>query len=68
MNRDPKYERTPIYSLDEIPDFADEDEERDWWAEHEFSDELWDSLPDATEELDRIAPLADSPERRRATG
>jgi len=29
-----------IHSLSEIPQFASEDEEREWWAEHEFSDEL----------------------------
>ena len=33
-----------INSLDEIPTFASEDEERAWWDTHEFSDELWDSL------------------------
>ena len=40
-----KYDLIPIYSLDEIPAFSSEDEERDWWDTHEFSDELWDSLP-----------------------
>ena len=54
-----KYELTVINSLDEIPHFKNEDEERDWWATHEFSDELWDSLPDASEELDEILPLPD---------
>jgi hypothetical protein len=65
MKPEPKYERTPIYSLDEIPDFANEDEERDFWAEHEFSDELWDSLPDMTAELDEIAPLPQEAEGRK---
>ncbi|MGD9894072.1 MAG: hypothetical protein AB7N70_18535 [Dehalococcoidia bacterium] len=32
--------RTIIRSLDEIPTFADEDEERAFWATHEVSDEL----------------------------
>jgi len=55
-----------IHSLDEIPThFASEDDERDFWAEHELSDELWDSLPDANEELDRIAPLPDGARRRK---
>jgi hypothetical protein len=68
MTHDNKYERIPIFSLDEIPDFATEDEERDWWAEHEFSEELLESLPDLTHELDEIAPLPESPKRRRAAG
>jgi hypothetical protein len=68
MSQHPK--RTlSIYSLDEIPDFQSEDEERDWWVEHEFRDELRDSLLDATEELNRIAPLPQGPRRRkRASG
>ena len=59
-----------IHSLDEIPShFESEDDERDFWAEHDLSEELWNSLPDDNEELDRIAPLSDSPEkRRRAAG
>jgi hypothetical protein len=40
-----------IHSLDEIPDsFASEDEEREWWATHEFSDEMYERLPDYTQE------------------
>lgn len=66
MSEESEYERKPIYSLDKIPEFQSEDEEREFWAEHEFSDELWDSLPDAAEELNRIAPLPDTPRRSRA--
>jgi hypothetical protein len=55
-----------IHSLDEIPShFDSEDDERDFWAEHELSEELWDSLTDATEELDRIAPLPDGKKKSR---
>lgn len=37
--------RTIVSSLDEIPThFSSEDEEREWWATHEFSDELYDEL------------------------
>lgn len=32
--------RTIIHSSDDIPTFADEDEERAFWATHEVSDEL----------------------------
>src|SRR5687768_7691731 len=61
MNKDdrlPEYELTVIRSLDEIPaTFLSEDDERDYWATHEFSDELWDSLPHDTTEFDRLVPL-----------
>ena len=58
-----------IYSVDEIPShFDSEDEERDFWAEHELSDELWDSLPDATRELDRIAALPDATSSKHSAG
>jgi hypothetical protein len=35
-----------IESLDEIPQFGSEAEEAEYWDTHEFSDELWDSLPE----------------------
>jgi len=36
-----------IRSLDEIPStFASEDDERDWWDIHEFSEELYEKLRD----------------------
>jgi hypothetical protein len=66
MKKKTKYERVVIHSLEEIPaHFASEDEEREWWAEHEFSDELWDCLDDMTAELDEIAPLPDGPRSSR---
>ena len=34
-----------IHSLDEIPRFANEDEEHAFWATHEFSEALWDAAP-----------------------
>jgi hypothetical protein len=43
----PKYELLVISSLDEIPArFVSEDEEREFWATHEFSKALLDSLPE----------------------
>lgn len=46
---------TTIYSLDEMPSqFDSEDDEREWWATHELSDELWESLEDVTGELDEM--------------
>jgi len=47
-----------IHSLNEIPVFADEQEEADWWDTHDFSDELWEEL--------RQRPLA--PETRAILG
>lgn len=40
-----------INSLDEIPDFANECEEAIFWQTHSFSEELWESLPEADFEL-----------------
>jgi len=33
-----------LRSLEEIPPFASEDEEREWWATHDLSEELYDEL------------------------
>ncbi len=51
-----KKKRLLVTRLEEIPDsFASEDDERDWWATHELSDEVVDQLqkgvPEANEEL-----------------
>lgn len=40
-----------IHSLDEIPHFADEEEERAFWDSHEMSPELWRSLPPAPDDM-----------------
>ena len=68
MKKKTKYERIVIHSEDEIPDhFESEDAEREWWAAHELSDELWDVLEDKTgelaAELDAIIPLPEGPRR-----
>jgi hypothetical protein len=37
--------RRTIHSVDEIPaSFASEDQEREWWATHDLSEELYDKL------------------------
>ena len=59
-----------IHSLDEIPErFESEDAERDWWAEHDYSKELYEALPDLTSELDEAATIPKSRQRpkRRAS-
>jgi len=40
-------ERKIIYSLEDIPEFASEEEERAWWATHDLAEE---SGTDVTEE------------------
>ena len=45
-----------IHSLDEVPAFASEDEERKWWAAHQLSDELYAQLEDVSSELDEVLP------------
>ena len=44
-----KQERTLVRSLSEIPHFAFEDDEREWWATHDLADELWE--PPTAEDL-----------------
>jgi hypothetical protein len=46
--------RELVHSLEEIPMFASEDEERDWWAAHELSEELLWSMEDTSERLRRL--------------
>lgn len=41
---------TTVRSMDEIPAFASEDAEREWWATHDLSEELYDKLKDASDE------------------
>jgi hypothetical protein len=49
--------RTVIHSLDEIPTFADEDEERAFWATHEVSGELANAAePIPDDELPPVRP------------
>jgi len=38
---------TVVHSLDEIPTFESENEERDWWASHDLSDDLYEHLEKA---------------------
>src|SRR5687768_10642287 len=45
--------RTLIDSLDEIPDhFESEDDEREYWATHSYSERLLNSLPDEPSDFD----------------
>lgn len=38
--------RKIVYSLDEIPEFASEDEEREWWATHDLAPKLGKDVTD----------------------
>lgn len=59
---------TTIRSLDEIPSFASEDEEREWWATHDLSEELYDKLELSPEESKKLLDSLDTKAKRRATG
>ena len=39
---------TQIHSLEEIPLFGSENEEREFWGSHGLDDKLWDKLYDPT--------------------
>ena len=48
IERDPDgREFTIIHSLSDIPTFANEEDEADWWDTHDFSDEVWEQLRQA---------------------
>ena len=57
-----KKERKIIHSISEVPRFESEDEERAWWADHDFSEEFYSELDDTTEQLNELLPL---PKRRK---
>lgn len=40
MNETKVPEREFVYSLENIPEFASEEEERAWWATHDLAEEL----------------------------
>lgn len=48
---------TTVRDLAEIPDFASERQEAEFWDTHTMSDELWDALPATDDE----APLPGTP-------
>jgi len=55
----PRKKLTVVRDVAEIPSFSSEDEEREWWATHELSDQLYDQLkpgPDDLRELKDILP------------
>jgi hypothetical protein len=47
MGRKKVLEREIVYSLEDIPEFVSEEEERAWWATHDLAEELG---TDVTEE------------------
>ena len=62
-----KPKRKIISSLDEVPaSFASEDEEREWWHAHEFSEELYDKLQRRERGLEAL--LKSLAERRKTVG
>jgi hypothetical protein len=57
-----KQERILVESLGDIPRFASEDEEREWWATHDLADELWE--PPTAEDLALVDELRHPPRMR----
>lgn len=47
-----------IHSLDEIPEFASEDEEHRFWSTHELADELWDQAEPLPEDVEQALERA----------
>lgn len=50
MARGKTHTRITIHSWDEVPQFANEDEEWEFWSTHEMGDELWDQAESLSEE------------------
>jgi CopG antitoxin of type II toxin-antitoxin system len=44
MARNKRVDLIPVESLDDIPDFANEDEEAEFWATHSFGERLLDQM------------------------
>ena len=42
--KDKSPEREIVYSLADIPEFASEAEEREWWATHDLAEELGEDI------------------------
>ena len=53
-----------IHNLDDLPAFAGEAEEHEFWGTHSIADELWDQLPAVPD--DELPPPR--PRRRSAAG
>jgi len=53
MNKRTHTKRKVVHSLAEIPQFASEDEEREWWATHELAEELGKEVSAEQHELIR---------------
>ena len=56
-----------IRSIEEIPSFESEDMEREWWATHDMSEELYNKLERAAPELKAILNTQRPGDRQRRT-
>ncbi len=50
-----------IASLDDIPDFATEAEERAFWAMHRVSQDVYEQMPGAADDEELGIPLSEPP-------
>lgn len=62
-----KRKRKIIHSLSDIPlSFPSEDEEREWWADHELSEQALNEFQDLTAEFNARHPIEPKEPRKRA--
>ena len=54
-------ESVTVASLDAIPDFATETEERQFWATHRVGKEIYNQVPSGEDDDDHAIPLAEPP-------
>jgi len=57
-----------VVSLDDIPDFATEAEERAFWATHHVSPNVYEQMPGAVDDDASDLPLSESPPHYAAHG
>jgi len=60
MNTGTRSRKSPIKAVSQIPAFASEDAERDWWAAHDLAEELYDALEPPAAELRRVLGRRDA--------
>lgn len=61
-------ERIVVHGWDDVPEFADECEEQEFWSTHEMGDEFFENVePDAHAELPPPRARRNTPHRQ-ATG
>ncbi len=60
MTEETRRDDLTVVSLDDIPDFATEAEERAFWATHRMSPDVYEQMPAADDDVSDL-PLSESP-------